>query len=88
MTLHTGDNHIGPGDSSTVFVCCSDRYFTCESQKVVNKAQKPVAFLEQLISRFSTQHDWLLDGLSGTGKIQCRCESYVLLDVHIDNVSI
>ena len=36
--------------------------------KPVNQFQKPLKFMEELVSLYSAPGDWILDGLGGTGK--------------------
>ena len=59
--------------SSTSVNVCSQfehdvSYYAERSQKPLNAGQKPIVFYESIIELFSIKEEWILDGLSKTGK--------------------
>lgn len=49
--------------------------------KVVNDAQKPLKFMDELIGLYSAPGDWVLDGLGGIG--ECIFASMIVHKVMI-----
>ena len=49
------------------FVCEKDLVYCGTNQKPLSQMQKPVKFFGTLVQLYSTEGDWILDGLSGPG---------------------
>lgn len=71
VLLRCGGESMLNDHASNIFLYDSEPLYVDEgTHKPLNYTQKPVAFLSRLIQLFTSPGDWVLDGLSGTGKMK------------------
>ena len=71
--MQCGGERILNDSCSNVFVYDSDQpCIDKATNATVNTQQRPVEFLRRLVELFTDPGDWVLDGLSGTGKLYIK----------------